>query len=106
MTPMTARYKLCDRRGCGGFRAIRRPFELRQTGYCSRRCAALVNKNWRHADASAAGRQSALVRRRHTRVLIDACATKLEAFQLGYHRGLEAQRRARSRAAQAKEEAR
>jgi hypothetical protein len=77
---------LCQRQGCENVLDVRCPAEQRRRKYCSRRCANLVNRNilraWRKGvDGS--------VRKRQRQVLARVAGlTPLEAFRLGYKRGL------------------
>lgn len=90
--------KLCDRPGCGGFRVVRKPCEQRGRSYCSHRCAALASRPWQHVDVKRSLAKALAARRRHTWALIEACATKFDAFMLGYRRGVSSKHRALKRA--------
>lgn len=84
-------FSCCARRSCGRVFGVRRPVEQRRRKYCSRRCAALVNQNITGAG-SKGGLQAARVRRRRVLDRLDGL-TVLQAFRLGYVRGLESKTR-------------
>lgn len=85
-------YAVCTRRVCGKVFEVRRPFLQKKRKYCSRRCAAFMSKNLnpeaaqRALDASRRARRLAMIVRLHG-------MTPLEAFRLGYVRGLQAKLR-------------
>lgn len=87
--PHPPRFITCRRPGCDGIRQVLRPNQQRRGGYCSKRCASIDHANWKHCNHSAAGKKSAQVRRRHTLELV-ANLTPLDAFKVGYARGLYA----------------
>lgn len=81
-------YLECKWPGCGRLRQVRRPCQQRRGGYCSRRCAAITNRNIARADHVAAGRESGRRRRNSIKARLRGL-TKLEGFLLGYRNGLQ-----------------
>ena len=78
MVPGTLTFPRCRRPGCGA-RRVSRPRLLARPGYCSHRCAAL---------GSGLGVARARALRRQVLARLQAL-TPLEAFRLGYVRGLQ-----------------
>lgn len=90
----------CQREGCENIREVRCPRYQREQKYCSRRCAALVSKNILHAEPGKGGREAG---RRRQRALLERVKnlTPVEAFRVGYVRGLQSKRRQMQRKATA-----
>ncbi len=72
-------FRRCKRRGCGKRRDVAHPKPLERPGYCSHRCAALDQR---------LGVNRASAMRRQLMARLDGL-TPLQAFRLGYVRGLE-----------------
>lgn len=83
---------LCARPGCEGALRVRTPSEQRRHRFCSRRCAALVTQNIRRAQPGKGGRTSGR-RRQQASLARVAGLTPLQAFRLGYVRGLQSKLR-------------
>lgn len=85
---------VCQRANCDGpgFRRVRRPWQQRVGGYCSRRCATLDHQPWLKSDRSAAGTRSGQIRQAHVLTTVQHL-TPLDAFRLGYQRGLQSKHR-------------
>lgn len=82
---------VCRRKGCERLSTARSKREQRRRKYCSRRCAAIVNKNI--GKTTAARRAEILAKSIHTRKqqVLNRIAglTPLEAFRLGYKLALK-----------------
>lgn len=86
------RYVLCQRPGCGGYAVVRKPSEQGKRKYCSRRCANIVNYNITPEECGQGGTRRA-ARSRARLVTLLTGLTVLEAFRLGYTRGLQSKTR-------------
>lgn len=85
------RYVSCRRPGCDQIRKAWRVADHQRGKYCSRRCAALVNRNGlkRGVDHLAAMRAKGMAtKRRKMAAKIAQCSTLREAFSMGYKLGL------------------
>lgn len=91
---MTQRFVLCQRPGCGAVRPVQRKRDLGLGKYCSRKCAALVNQNVTFDRAANARGGRARAAQLRAKLLADlAGKSPLEAFRLGYARGLSSKHR-------------
>lgn len=84
---------VCQRAGCGKLREVRRPCEQQHEKYCSRRCAAFVTKNCARPGVGRLGGLECARRARRALVKRLDGLTPLEAFRLGYDRGLQSKHR-------------
>jgi hypothetical protein len=85
-------YLVCKRPGCGQLRHVARPWQQRKGGYCSHRCASIGTGNVKHMNPSAGGRMTAH-RKRLALVARVKDLSPLDAFRLGYQRGLSSKTR-------------
>lgn len=76
---------LCQRPGCEGVGTARDHTDHRRRRYCSTRCAALMTQNWRAAQRAQA--RATATRRAQVLARIQTLPP-VEAFRLGYDRGL------------------
>lgn len=77
----------CQRPGCEGIKQVRCPSDQRKYRYCSQRCIALMTQNIKRAGRKGVER-SASARRRRVLERVKGLSP-LEAFRLGYDRGLQ-----------------
>lgn len=87
-------YILCQRPGCEQYVAVTKVSRQQTRKYCSQRCANLVNRNG--TRNLAACRRGGLERARRARLRVAEMLkgkTLLEAFRIGYDRGLHSKHR-------------
>jgi hypothetical protein len=88
----TPLFIVCKRTECRQLREVNRPYLQRRGGYCSRRCAAIVNQNISNAECGKGGLESG--RRRQAAVVARVAGlSPIDAFRLGYVRGLQSKLR-------------
>lgn len=87
---------LCQREGCENVKQVRTRYEQRTFRYCSKACAASATADSRREACRAACRRVGLARGHQMKQQLLARVahlTPLEAFRIGYLRGLGAKRR-------------
>ena len=87
MSQTIPRFIVCQNPRCGQVKQVCRPYEQKIRKYCTRRCSNVVHGNITRAAASRGGLERAR-RARLALVARIAGLTPLEAFRLGYTKGL------------------
>lgn len=83
------RFITCERQACGAVKQVRNPYEQRTMRFCSRKCAGMVLKNITKIPGANSRGGLENVRRRRLAILARLEGmTVLEAFRLGYNKGL------------------
>lgn len=85
-------YITCRRHGCGGKARVPNRWHQRNRRYCSKRCATLANEPIMRLVRQKGGFAAGKVRRQAVIARVQGL-TPLEAFRLGYMRGLHSKHR-------------